>query len=200
MTKKQTVRHTNRQTVRCTDKRTVRHVCKQANSQLYQQEDCAGVFMLVSTESVWQVQSPSPKSEARAGLQDNVPDRSSAMVAPAGCQLATMALKLKLSLSQKVGCMAESVKQSGTSVRLGWVARDWQTFCYLGSQSAGTLSCNPDHEQASLPGLGGIWTKVQQGACLPVCSQHTSGETFPYSDNVTFPCSDERNFPMQWWA
>ena len=50
-------------------------------------------------------------------------------------------LKLKLSLSQKVGCTSEVV-QPGTSVHLGWVARDWRTFCHLGSKSAGTL-CSP---------------------------------------------------------
>ena len=123
------------------------------------------------------------RGASRAGLHDNVPDRPSAMVAPVGCQLATMALtfwtlklslsqkvgctttsqtdpparlhllganwppwhlKWKLSLSQKVACTAEVVTQSGTSVHLGWVARHWRTFvCYLGSKSAGSLSCNP---------------------------------------------------------
>ena len=34
-------------------------------------------------------------------------------------------LKLKLSLSQKVGCTAHAITQSRTSVHLGWVARDW---------------------------------------------------------------------------
>ena len=53
-------------------------------------------------------------------------------------------LKCKMLLSQKVGCTAEVVTQSGTSVHLGWVARwDWRAFCHLGSKSAGTSSCNP---------------------------------------------------------
>ena len=39
--------------------------------------------------------------------------------------------------------MAEVVTQAGSSVPLGRVvARDWQTFCHLGSGSAGTLSPN----------------------------------------------------------
>ena len=58
-----------------------------------------------------------------AGLHDNVPDRTSAKVAPIRCQLSTMPrhLQLKLSLSQKVGCTAEIVTQSSTSEHLGWV-------------------------------------------------------------------------------
>ena len=55
-----------------------------------------------------------------AGLHDNVPDRPSAMVAPAGCQLATTALKIKTVTYPKMGvCTAEVVTQSGTSVHLG---------------------------------------------------------------------------------
>ena len=48
-----------------------------------------------------------------AGLHDNVPDRPSAKVAPAGCQLATVALiKTKtVVIPQKVGCTAEVVTQ-----------------------------------------------------------------------------------------
>ena len=49
--------------------------------------------------------------------------------------------KLKLSLSQKVGCTAELVTQPRTSVHLGWLARDWRTFCHLGGKSTGSLSC-----------------------------------------------------------
>ena len=53
-------------------------------------------------------------------------------------------LKLKLMLSQKVGWMEEVITPCGTSVHLGWgVARDWRTFCHVGSKSIGTLSCNP---------------------------------------------------------
>ena len=36
---------------------------------------------------------------------------------------------------------ADVVTQSGTTVYMGWVARDWRTFCHLGSNSAVTLSC-----------------------------------------------------------
>ena len=42
-----------------------------------------------------------------------------------------------------MGSTAEAVPQSGTSVLLGCVARDWWTFCHFGSKSAGTLSCTP---------------------------------------------------------
>ena len=45
-----------------------------------------------------------------------------------------------------MGCTADVITQSGTSVsQCIWaeVARDWRNFCHLGSQSAGTLSCNP---------------------------------------------------------
>ena len=65
-----------------------------------------------------------------AWLHDKVPHRPFAKVAPVGareidvkpdrtkepigCQLATMALKSKLSLSHNVGCTAEVVTQSGT--------------------------------------------------------------------------------------
>ena len=68
------------------------------------------------------------------------------------CQLTTMALKTEtVPLSQKVGCTAEAVAQYGTSVHLSWVARDWAGLaCYLGSQSAGTLSCNPALDSALL--------------------------------------------------
>ena len=54
-------------------------------------------------------------------------------------------VNLKLSLSLKVGCTAPKLShtQSGTSARLGCVARDRRTFCLLGSKSARTLSCNP---------------------------------------------------------
>ena len=45
--------------------------------------------------SRWLQPSVHPFSEARAGLHDNVPDRPTAKVAPVGCQLATMALKIK---------------------------------------------------------------------------------------------------------
>ena len=71
-------------------------------------------------------------------------DPRSAMVAPVRCtNWRPCHLKLKLSLSQEVGCTAEAVTQSGTSVLMGWVARDWRTFCHLSSKSAGALSCNP---------------------------------------------------------
>ena len=52
-------------------------------------------------------------------------------------------LQIKLSLSQKVGCTAEVVTQSGTPVHPGWVVRDWRSFCHLGIKSSGMLSCNP---------------------------------------------------------
>ena len=55
----------------------------------------------------------------RAGLHDNVPDRPSTKVAPVGRQLVTMAFTIKTVTIQKVGCMAEVVTQSGTSVHLG---------------------------------------------------------------------------------
>ena len=59
-------------------------------------------------------------SETRAGLQDNVPDRPSAKVAPVGCQLSTMALKiLKCHYPKRWVGTAEVVTQSGTFVRLG---------------------------------------------------------------------------------
>ena len=64
-------------------------------------------------------------------------------IAPVGCHLATMALKIKTAtIPKRWVCTAEVVTQPGTSVHLGWVARDWRTFCHLGSKSAGTLSCN----------------------------------------------------------
>ena len=84
------------------------------------------------------------KSTPWAGLHDNVPGRPSTKVP----NWWPWHWKLKLSLSQKVGCVAEVVTQSGTSVHLGWVAQDWRTLCHLGSKSAGTLSCTP--AQASL--------------------------------------------------
>ena len=62
---------------------------------------------------------------------------------PLGANWRPRHLKLKRSLFQQVGCTAEVVTQSGTSVHLGRVARDWRTFCHLGSKSTGTLSCNP---------------------------------------------------------
>ena len=52
-----------------------------------------------------------------AGLHDNVPDRPSAKGAPVGCQLATMALKIKTVTIPKSGfATAEGVTQCGTSV------------------------------------------------------------------------------------
>ena len=62
--------------------------------------------------------------KSRVGSHDNVPDRPSAMVASVGCQLATMALTLKLSLSQNVGCTAEVVTEFGTSLHLGREERE----------------------------------------------------------------------------
>ena len=77
---------------------------------------------------------------SRAGLHNNVPGWPSTKVTPRlGANWWLWHLKLKLSLSQKVGCTAEIVTQSGTSVHLGWVARDWRTFCHPGSKSAGML-------------------------------------------------------------
>ena len=55
--------------------------------------------------------------ESQTGSMGNL-IRSSAKVAPVGCQPATMAFKLKLSLSQKVACAAEVVTQHGKSVHL----------------------------------------------------------------------------------
>ena len=70
--------------------------------------------LLLVAEMLW--------TEARAGLYDNVPDRLSAKVAPVGCHLATMALKLTTFTIPKVGCTAEVVTQSETPVPLGRVA------------------------------------------------------------------------------
>ena len=82
--------------------------------------------------------------DAWAGLHDNVPRPTLRHGCTClGANWPPWHLQLKLSLSQKVGCTAEVVTQSRASVHLGWVARDWRTFCHLGSQSAWTLSCNP---------------------------------------------------------
>ena len=79
-----------------------------------------------------------------AGLHDNVSDRlSAAMVAPVGCQLGTMALKIKAVTVLKCGLHGTSCYPVwDVSVHLSRVARDWRTFRHLGSKSAGTLSCN----------------------------------------------------------
>ena len=47
------------------------------------------------------------------------------------------------------------------SVHLGWVVRDWRTFCHLGSKSARTSSCNPALQSYALdclsqPVKGGV--------------------------------------------
>ena len=77
-----------------------------------------------------------------AGLHD-VPDRPSAKVAPVGCQLATMPLKIKtVTIPKTCSARAEVVTQSGTSVHNLWAElhETGGTFWYFGSQSAGALS------------------------------------------------------------
>ena len=79
----------------------------------------------------------------RSGLActSTVPDRHSAKDTPVGCQLATMALKIKtVTIPKMVDCTAEVVTHSGTSVYLNF-AVDWaQKPNYL-SISASRLSC-----------------------------------------------------------
>ena len=92
----------------------------------------------------------SPLPSTTAGLSCTTTfqtDWPSTKAAPVGCSNRQLRhLNLTLLLSQKVGCMAEVVTQSGTSRHLGRVAwLDWWTFCHLASKSAGTLSCNPAH-------------------------------------------------------
>ena len=61
----------------------------------------------------------SPKASLWAGLHDDVPDRPSAQAAPAGCQLATVALQNKTVKIPRGGLHdRSSVTQSGTSVHL----------------------------------------------------------------------------------
>ena len=77
---------------------------------------------------------------------ENIPGWPSAKVAPVECHLATMALfKIKTITIPEGGLHGTSchpiwgVSASGLSC----TPQGWQTFCHLGSKSAGTLSCNP---------------------------------------------------------
>ena len=67
----------------------------------------------------WSERAGSTPPNYWAGMHDNVPDRPSAKVAPAGCQLATMAITIKTVAIPKggLGCTAEvrDVSASGLS-------------------------------------------------------------------------------------
>ena len=87
-------------------------------------------FALAYTESktksfvAWQLTSRVMSSAVvyRAGLHDTVPDGPSAMVAPAGCQLATMSLKIKTVTIPKSGLHGRNYHPSwelDRSVHLG---------------------------------------------------------------------------------
>ena len=113
----------------------------------YRISDMAGVLCLVYTPAALYVLPafafPARKHQGWVARQRPRPTLRQD-VAPFGANWRPWHLKLKLSLSQKVGCTAEVVTQSwdvsapGLScTRLTDFLPPWQ------SESAGTLSCNP---------------------------------------------------------